>query len=141
MYIPNYFELFELLPKEFFKRWFALYGNKLWQIFPTEVLWTQDMLRETYGRIVVNDWHWGGENQWRGYRTMDCPIGAPLSMHKFALAVDCVFMDTDVREVRRDIMENPDCEEFQYIRCIEVGTPHLHWDFRNHLDGIKVVEP
>jgi len=142
MYIPQHFTLEEFFPEQFFRDYFPRYGQLLWSLFPTEVLWTQDRLRERYGPCLINDWVAKGHNRYRGYRPFDCPVGATLSMHKFALAVDSEFPDTPVGKIRQDILEDPWHETFKYIRCIESGVSWLHWDFRNHDKknlGIKVI--
>lgn len=144
MYIPKNFKLYEVFPRAFFEEHFPYYGHRLWAVFPGATLKTLQGLRDLYGRMVMNTWYWGGKSQYRGWRPMDCNVGARLSMHKFAIAFDLLPIDADVNEIRKDILANQWEEPFRHITCVELGTPHLHIDFRNHdkkTYGILEIEP
>lgn len=130
MYIPKHFDLFEWLPESFYLDNIAHYGDMLWVMFDDRLLWTYDQLRKRYGTITLNDWYWGGTNQYRGWRPFDCPIGARLSQHKWGRAGDGVFLQP-AEETRQDIMKNQNDDEFQYIVVIEDSVDWLHIDCRN----------
>ena len=141
MYVPKYLKLYEVLPKEFYNR-MNYRGNKLWVMFNVRVLITADQLRERYGRITANDYKYGGNNQYRGWRPFNCGVGALLSQHKFARALDCIFKNCTAEEIRVDILKKPDL--FPFITCIEAGVSWLHFDVRNHdrvEKGIKIIHP
>jgi len=129
MYIPIYFQLFELLPKDYYNE-----SVKNWYIFDDRLLITLDNLRKKFGKATINDWHSGGSNQYRGWRPFDCHIGADLSQHKFGRGSDISFESISSEEVRKDIIKNPFSEEYKYITCIEnfVGMSWVHVDCRNH---------
>ncbi|MCK4328741.1 peptidase M15 [candidate division WOR-3 bacterium] len=131
MYNPKHFELYEWLPKDFYHKYISEYGDKLWLMFDDRILWTYDKLRERYGRIVMNDWWWGGSNQYRGWRPFNCSTGAKLSQHKFARAGDGIFI-RPAEEIRQDILKNEFDNDFQYISVIEKAVNWLHCDTRNH---------
>ena len=138
MYIPDHFKLYELLPKSYYKK-----DNRLWNIFDDRLLITIDNLRNKYGKMLVNDWYWKGENQYRGWRPLDCKVGAEFSQHKFGRAVDLILLEVDVNMVRKEIIDNQFSEDFKYITCMEDNTSWLHIDVRNHnkKNGILIVLP
>ncbi len=138
MYIPEHFILQEWLPENFYFANISQYGDRLWLIFDNRILWTHDQLRKRYGRINMNDWLWGGHNQYRGWRPFDCPIGAELSQHKFGRAGDSVFTQP-TEEIRQDIMRHQNDDEFQYIAVIEKDVNWLHIDCRNSAYNSGIV--
>lgn len=140
MYKPEHFTLQEFLPKVFYENNFGRYGDMLWIIFDERLLWTYDQLRERYGRVTMNDWLWGGSNQYRGWRPLDCLIGAKISQHKFGRAGDGIFKQP-AEEIRQDILKYQKDEMFQYITVIEKDVSWLHIDCRNSRYGndIKVI--
>lgn len=135
MYNPKYFNLYEWLPEDFYYRYIERYGDGLWLMFDDRILWTYDRLRKRYGRIMMNDWWWGGKNHYRGWRPFDCSTGAELSQHKFARAGDGIFIQP-AEEIRQDILKNEYDNDFQYISAMEKDISWLHIDIRNH-DNIK----
>jgi hypothetical protein len=138
MYIPEKFELYEWLPKDFYNANINHYGDMLWLMFDERLLWTYDQLRKRYGRIILNDWFWGGNNQYRGWRPFDCPKGAKLSQHKWGRAGDSIFLRL-AEEIRQDIMRNQNDDEFQYISVIEKDVSWLHIDCRNSSYNNKIM--
>ena len=140
LYIPQYFKLYEWLPKDFYFSHKDL-GDKLWLMFDYRILWTYDQLRKRYGKVVMNDWFWGGNNQYRGWRPWNCSIGAELSQHKFGRAGDSIFT-IPAEKIRQDILNNEFDNDFQYISAIEKNVSWLHIDCRNLKDnnGIELIE-
>ena len=138
MYIPRHFELYEMLPKKIYEATMHL-GNKRWEWFDDRMLMTSDFLRNTFGKMTMNDWYWGGNTQYRGWRPFDCEIGAEWSQHKFARAGDSVFEKITALEVRKYVIAHP--QAFHYITCIEMGVPWFHFDTRNYTGGILQVYP
>ena len=136
IYKPEGFELYELLPKDFYEQYYPQYGEKLWLMFDQRMLWTQEQLRKIYGTTVMNTWWWGGNNQYRGWRPWPCldeegnPIGAELSQHKFGRAGDSKFKHYTAEEVRKDIKKDPWRYEFRFITCLEEDVSWLHQDCR-----------
>ena len=139
MYQPKYFKLYELLPKEFYKE-----DINIWFIFDYRLLWTIDRLRIKWGKLVANTWHWGGQNQYRGYRPFDCNVGAKLSQHKFGRAIDLIPLEASVDEIRKDIINKTYAPDYQHITCIEEDVSWLHidvrnWDKRNN--NVLIIKP
>ena len=130
MYKPIYFELYELLSEPDYQR----YGHRdavCWGLFDEGLLKTIDSLRLKYGPMTINDWYWGGDLNWRGFRSSHSSVGADLSQHKFGRGADCHFRRVSVEEVREDIKENCYPDVFRYITCIEDNVSWLHFDVRN----------
>jgi len=139
MYKPKNFELYELLPRDIYNATMH-YGEQRWQWFDSRLLITLQALRENEGRIVLNDWYWGGINTLRGYRPFDCPIGALWSMHKSFKAADCIFVDTTAERVRANFLEIP--SSYPYITCVETRISWFHFDTRNwdvHKNGVLEI--
>ncbi len=129
MYQCTYFKIYELVPPDLFEK-YEDNQWKLWNLFDDRALITNDQLREVFGKIIINDWHWGGNYKDSGFRTPDCKIGAEWSQHKFGRGFDLKFKDTDVKTVRHRILQNK--QQFEFINSIELGTPTwLHFDTRN----------
>ena len=148
-YIPKYFKLYEWLPVYFYNKWEPVYGEGLWELlFDKRILITGDRLRERYGVMVMNDWQWRQldqyVNQYRGYRPLDCSIGAKLSDHKKGIALDAKFKNYSVDEIREDIKKKPFDKTFEYITCIEEGVSWLHASCRERdkvKNGIQIIRP
>ena len=114
-------------------------------MFDDRVLWTADQLWELYGpTVVANDWYWGGNNQYRGWRPWNCKVGANLSQHKFGRALDQKFKYATAEEVRQKIKKDPWKDEFKHIKSIENNVSWLHFDCRNwnkQRYGLLIVRP
>ena len=145
IYKPKGFQLQELIPKLEYENYSQIYSeNQLWGIFDNRALWTLEQLKRRYNTTILNDYLWGGINQYRGWRPSDCKIGALLSQHKFARAFDCKFKDYPAEEVRENIKKRPFDEAFKHITCVEDGTSWLHFDCRGwdtQRYGLLIVTP
>jgi len=133
MYVPKHFD-----PREFVDpvTW-EKFGKRALRLFVDErVLITADQLREAFGPMAINNWHywkpghWSGNiRRWSGLRTEDCGIGSAYSQHRFGRACDAVFRDVAAEHVREVILDHP--EYFPYINAIEENVSWLHYDVRN----------
>jgi len=143
---PYYFDLHEFLPKETYQELYPVYGEKLWRMFPFELVWTVDQLRMKYGKGFGNDWHWRKNDpeasQYRGWRPMDCLVGAKLSQHKFYRAFDWMPDRTTADVIRWDCLQYPFDPPFMYITEIEKNVPWFHFAIGTHdkhLGGITII--
>lgn len=139
-YETKHFALHELLPEYEYS---TLPERTGWGLLDPRLLWTIDQLRERFGSAYINNWKWGGGNQFRGLRPFSCPIGAPFSAHKFGRAVDMTFAHATAEEVRSHILQHPQDEVYQFITCIEMKVIWLHIDTRNYntQNGILKIYP
>lgn len=127
MFKPKYFEIYELLPPYFYEE-NKDRGDALWYMFDNRLLITLDELRKTFGKMYINNWYWGGNRQYSGWRPFDYK-GAFLSQHKFGRAADIIFEEHKAENVRNWIIEN---HSFQHITGMELDVPWLHIDVRNY---------
>jgi len=143
MYIPKYFAAHELVPPSVYD---ALNGDerRIFNLFDDRQLRTDDMLRERYGPVTINNWKWGGNFKESGLRDPRTGTGAAWSQHKFGRGTDKKFDKVTAEEIRQDILANPNNEAFQFITCIEMGVSWLHTDCRNwdkNKNGILLIYP
>ena len=145
IYKPKHFALYEVFPQAFYEENKHL-GDRLWVMFDYYLLITLDRLRERYGRATINNWYWGGEVHFRGWRPFESKIGSFFSQHKFGRAFDIIFKDASAEEVREDARKLYQIRgnTFEYIMRIEEGVRWLHVD-RGHQnrasDGIRFFQP
>lgn len=123
------FVIQEFVPPETYKKW----GRKsVWFINKRVVLFCQWLKDYTGESVTINDWHWGGQYQYSGYRPPDCTVGAGESSHRRSIGIDIKVQDYGAEEVRQIIRD-----KFKYLNelfgvsCIELGTETwTHVDFR-----------
>lgn len=146
---PDKFQLYEWLPEMFYMKFYPVYGENLWWMLLTyKIRYTAHKLRQRYGPMTMNDWKWRkgdpNKNQYRGYRPLDCKIGAKLSQHKVGNALDAKFKYVSSDQIRSDIIADPYHEDFKYITCLELNISWLHADCRPYdkkTHGILRVYP
>ncbi len=137
----KHFDIRELVPLHVFED----RGSKAWQLLDDRLIITIDQLRERFGPMVINNWHfknkpsWANkERQWSGLRTEDSPYGTQYSQHRHGRAADCLFRDFTAEEIRQYVLSNHG--EFTHIGSIELGTSWFHFDVRN-CDKIMTYKP
>lgn len=164
MYKCKHFKLDELVPPEILdqvkdKPW------KGWCMFDDRALITLDKLQEKYGTTTVNNYKWGGNRKYSGFRPHNCvicdkcsncwaynvqfndncpkcdsyefkPLGSKFSQHKFGRGFDLIFKHESAEKVREYVLSHSD--EFPFITAIELGVSWFHFDTRNmdREDGI-----
>lgn len=161
MYLtPEYFESHEIFPKNVYEahlldKFNRVVSNNIWRLMDMRVLWTADRLRELHGVMVVNDYMWGGNNQYRGYRSAielldindivrqlaaynpgDSLLYKPrfssfTSQHCLGQAIDCKFKYKSAEEIRQHIKANPHLPEYKYITRVEESVSWFHFDVAN----------
>ena len=134
-YIPEHFEPHELVPPDVYD---ALNGNptKIFRLFDDRLLKTSDRLRDRYGPMTINNYHWGGDRTESGLRHPGTATGASWSDHKYGRAIDTIFKNITAEEVRQEIIADPMHPDFQHITVLEMtlkGKPisWLHFAIRN----------
>lgn len=135
-YRCKHFKIHELVDPGVFRK----KGNKGFSLLDDRILITIDRLRERFGSMTINNYKWGGDRKWSGLRHPISPWYSMYSQHTYGRAVDILFNDTTVDEVREWILDNPDEPECEYINAVELGTSWLHIDVRN-TDRIKTFYP
>jgi hypothetical protein len=144
IYIPKYFELYELLPPELYtydmmasevarERAFANY-------FDRKLLETIDIIRGEIIKapLICNTWFQDGNRVASGYRTSKCPVGVAKSQHKEGKAVDLVCNKYTAEQMRQMIKDNED--KLPYPIRIEEGVSWLHIDTKDFSNTTKKHE-
>jgi len=126
-YRCEHFAIHELVPSAAYRE----RGEKAWELLDERLLIALDSLRDRYGPMTVNDYHWGRDREWSGLRTPDSPYFSRYSQHTFGRAADCLFANTSAEEVRQEILTAPEDPSFHLIGSIELGVSWLHFDVRN----------
>ena len=140
-YVPEHFASHELLPQDVH---LAVLGRGVdpFQLLDNRLLVAADRLRRRYGPMTANNWLWGGEDQYRGFRPESCPVGSVLSQHRFGRALDLVPWRVEAEAIREDMRKHPHLLAFVGIRGVENGVAWLHIDVGNRPgEGIRFFNP
>jgi len=123
---PKWFKIYELVDPQTYHK----FGDdKSWWFITPEVVQFIDLMRDTYGKIIINDWFWGGSYKWSGFRTPESPDYSYWSQHSRGNATDMKFQDVTVEEVREDLKERWN-DYGVFPITIEKDVGWLHADFR-----------
>lgn len=122
---PKWFKWEELIPP------IEIPNKTIPFLFDSRLIWTADVLRERYGKMVCNTWLWGGSNTERGFRLFTSETGAKWSSHKFGRALDLTPIDVTAQEIREDILKDPFSYIFRHITELELNISWLHFGTRN----------
>jgi hypothetical protein len=127
LYTSGWFKLQDFVPRHIYNQC----GNCGWELLDERLLITMDRMRDVYGPMLINDWAYGGEHEWNGLRTPECPFHNGFSQHAFGRAANIRFENFDIAEVKNDILNGSALKEFEYITTIMTGDDYLHVDVRN----------
>lgn len=136
------FYFHELVPIEIYNR----YGdNSRWFIRP-EIISLAEFYRSYFDApVTINNWYWGGDWQWRGYRTPQCSVGSKYSQHRLGCAIDMNIKGITPDEIRNEIMANQDIFMNEGLTTLEhkdYAPTWVHSDIRNTgLKEILIVKP
>lgn len=123
----RYFDIRELVSKSVYEK----LGESAWELLDRKAIDTLDFIKEKSGLpVIVNNWKWGGQDQYRGYREKDCPIGAKYSAHKDGKAFDVTVKGWTDEQFEKWLQEHE--SELPYnIRVEEENTnSKVHIDTR-----------
>jgi hypothetical protein len=139
-YKPKYFKLYELVPSDVYTE----RGDRAWQLLDPRLLYTIDHIRKYFGKMIVNDWYWGGKNQYRVWRPEGLKFGAGYSQHKYGRAADLIPTETTTEKIRQYIIGNPHMDGLEYLTALELEVSWLHvdcrlWDKARH--GLYLFKP
>jgi len=124
MYKPIHFEIYELVPKEIYKKYTE--EEILTRFFSIGMLKTIDQLRERFGELTINNWYWNGNRNASGLRVPGSEYYNYKSAHAHGKAFDIISVNYSAQEMRTYIMNNQG--EFPYIARIEDNVKWLHID-------------
>lgn len=131
VYVPTHFTAKELVPKALYNKYKSRGDNWFWQtLFDERLLQVIDAIRSQFGPMTINDWSWGGNNQYRGFRPPSCGIGATLSQHRFGRAADLIPKSIHPDKIRDDIIKEQHDEVWKLVGALEMDISWLHVDVR-----------
>ncbi len=131
----KYFQLQELVPKQLY----ASHGMRAWDLFDPKAIDTLDWFRENINLpITVNNWLWGGKDQYRGYRPRDCNIGAAKSAHKEGMAFDFSVKGWTDEQTKAWIEANKQRLPYPIRIEIENTNSKVHFDVRPFVGTEKI---
>jgi len=129
----------EYIPKELYN----LYRTRthiLIGLIDQRVIRADQMLRDHFGPVTINNWWGGNGREWSGLRIPGSPYFSQTSQHSYGRASDKIFRDATPDEVRAYIKDN--WEELG-ITCIEENVTWVHSDVRfiKNQQDILIVYP
>lgn len=108
---------------------FGTHGEESWNLLHPDAITMLDGIREFFNLpITVNNWKWGGQFQYRGYRPPHCQIGAQGSYHKRGMAFDFDVKGMTAEEVRQKIVANQNNDLLRLIQRMEANVNWVHVD-------------
>ena len=97
------------------------------------------LLRDRFGPVTINNWWHGGERNWSGIRLQGSPFYSFTSQHSFGRASDKLFWNVTAEEVRSYIKI---AWAELGITCIEDNVSWIHTDVRwNQNNNLLIVQP
>jgi len=87
-----------------------------------------ELIRSTFDNpVYCNNWYWGGNMMYRGFRPWTTPFGVPYSQHKFGRAMDFNVKDITPDEVRSYILNHQSMFMNAGLTRIEDGRDATTW--------------
>ncbi len=134
----NFFSIKEFVDKQTYNK----FGEKSIWFIDNDLIVQMNQLRQLFGRkITINTWAYGGNFQWRGFRTAGSPNFAKYSSHSFGRAVDFDVEGISARRARKQIIEWYK-EGLLTSKSINLETEvsWVHLDIRNG-EGLRTFKP
>jgi hypothetical protein len=129
--IAKYFRPEELVSKEDFIDSLKK-GIDVYTLFDPDAIQLLIDLHEFFGFVMrINNWFWGGDFNWRGFRSSECKVGAKYSAHKLGMAFDIDFINGKSGIIPASVMINAIVthrDKFKMLRGIETGVNWVHVD-------------
>ncbi|AQS36611.1 hypothetical protein Sps_01445 [Shewanella psychrophila] len=135
--LMRYFTVKELVPEAIYLR----RGEAAIELIDRRiVISAEDLRRNLIGigydhPITINNWCWGGNRQYSGFRPPESPDYSETSQHTRGCALDGV-SQIPIKVIHKHILENPDL--YPHIRFIEIDIGWLHIDCRDNANGVPL---
>ena len=145
----NYYQCEHFILQELVDRQTYLeYGDKAWEFFDPRALFSLDAIWDLINsyrvqkgykprRVYINNWYWGGDREWSGFRPCSCPVGAVCSPHRRGCAFDFIVEGLAASDVRKRILisqyTNDDLKYITRMEHLKNGTP-INWV---HFDSVN----
>jgi len=128
----------EYFPKELYLK-FETKPHILVGLLDSKLIKADQMLRDHFGSVTINNWLTGGDRNWSGIRTSDSSLFSFTSQHAHGRASDKLFTHATAQEVREYIRKN---WMILGITCIEDNVTWVHSDVRNcSQNQLLIVQP
>ena len=139
--MSNFYKCTNFKPEELVdKQTFDRFKGDVWFLFNQRALIALDGIRNYFhSSVIVNNWHSGGNLQYRGFRTKESQNWSQYSQHSLGNAFDLDVIGMTADEVREAIIKNKDDVYFYLITCLEMGINWVHFDCRNISNRILLV--
>lgn len=141
MKVTKNFNIKELVDSSTFRMW----GDFSLRFLDENTVKLLQFMRERYGSTTVNNWHIGGNLQYRGFRPPNCKVGGSMSQHRYGRAFDINCRKASPEEIREDILKNEKLFLEKGLTRIEDGKfakTWVHFDTAwTGNDFINVVKP
>ena len=129
------FYLDEYIPKDMYikyeKNQMLLIG-----LVDRQLVRADQLLRNQFGVVTINNWWIDGPRQWSGIRDATSPDYSATSQHTFGRASDKIFEAITAEEVRNYIKLN---WRKLGITCIEANVNWVHSDVRCYRDELLLI--
>lgn len=112
----------EYIPKDLY---LSSTQEELIKLINPKLIKSDQMLRDIFGLVTINNWWNGGDRNYSGYRPANCKIGARFSDHKKGTASDKLFKNATANDVRKYICENDNYKKLG-ITKIEMNVSWVH---------------
>ena len=116
----------EYIPKKLYTQ-YEKSPNKLIWMLDKRLVDSDQMLRNIFGPVTINNWWSGGDRQWSGIRTAASPDFSPASLHAFGRASDKLFRDAPALKVQDYVQKN---WQTLGVTGLELGVTWVHTDTR-----------
>jgi len=128
----------EYIPENLYKR-LQKKPHILIGLLDRRLIMADQMLRDQFGPVTINNWWDNGERNWSGIRTVESPYYSETSQHTWGRASDKIFKDATEQEVREYIKG---MYEELGITCIEENVSWIHSDTRwTQMTDLLIVYP
>jgi len=102
----------------------------VWRL-DSRLIIADQLLRDKFGSITINNWMYDGDRNWSGLRTPESPYYSENSQHSFGRASDKLFK-VDASVVIKYIQDNYESIfKALGIGGLEIRATWVHWDLRN----------
>lgn len=137
--LSQHFMYHELFPKHMCE---SMAWYDLRDLLDYRIIRSLEVIRQELGKVYVNNWFWGGNSQWRGYRTAEWDKFNSASAHAWGHAVDFNVQGYTAEAVREWILTWQERFLALGITRLESGIDAptwVHMDVKyTGLDQIKV---
>jgi hypothetical protein len=126
----------EYISKELYIKYHEKKPHYLLNMLSRQTVISDQMLRDHFGTVIINNWIADGDRQWSGIRTIDSSYYRQFSEHTYGRASDKLFKYATAEEVREYI---EDYWKELGITCIEKDVSWVHSDNRYILNQTKLL--